>query len=186
MIERYEVEFDLQIKRAKIWLEKSENLSDEDDIQMFAKFYYLWSAFNSLYNLELDEDESERERIKKILHIIERKNSDLFINDNSEELIKYDEPVRDEKYYFLMKFNRRYREKHRNIKEDKKLNKIYKSPESSFSQRLESVILTIYQIRNNLTHGNKSGDYRDIYLIKNANPILFNLVNILLRKLELK
>ena len=84
MIERYEVEFDLQIKRAKIWLEKSENLSGEDDIQMFAKFYYLWSAFNSLYNLELDEDESERERIKKILHLIERKNSDLFINGNSE------------------------------------------------------------------------------------------------------
>jgi len=186
MIKRYKEEFDLQIKRAKIWLEKPENLSNDKDTQMFAKFYYLWSAFNSLYNLELDEVKDEKGRIEKILRLIDKKYSDSFINRHSDELMKYDDPVRDEKYYFLMKFNQSYRENHRNTNDDKKLNKIYSNPESSFNERLESVILTIYRIRNNLTHGNKSGDCRDISLVKNANPILLNLVIILLKTLENK
>ena len=86
-----------------------------------------------------------------------------------------------------MKFNREYKDniEKKNIKyEEKELNKIYADPNSAFIAKLEAVILTIYQIRNNLTHGNKSGDYRDRTLIQNSNPILENLVEVLLKKLE--
>jgi hypothetical protein len=184
MIDRYHQEYDLQIKRAKVWFQKASKLSDENEIEIFSKFYFLWSSFNSLYNLELDKFENEKQRIKEILKLVDPKYSKSFFNNNSKELMELDPPVGDEKYYFLVKFKKGY-EENLNFKYDRRRwSKIYLNNKSSFPKKLSSLILTIYQIRNNLTHGNKSGDFRDMLLIKNANPLLNNLVKILIEKLE--
>lgn len=185
MIRKHIEEFDLQIKRARFWLKESKNFSNENT-QMFAKFYFLWSAFNSLYNLEFDEFESESARIKLIIKLINENEANKLINDNSDEIMGFNKPVKDEKHRFLLKFNHKYEHSIENGTREynySDFNKIYSNPASSFNKKLEAVILTIYQIRNNLTHGNKDGNYRDIDLVQNSNPIIENLVNLLLEKL---
>lgn len=180
------VEFDLQIGRANIWLRKSAVFSESDDIQIFAKFYFLWSAFNSLYNLACDEDIDEKPRIKSLLNLLSEADAESIINiDNCNYLMNIKEPVENERHRVLMIYNRLYRENPRNRNYDeKKYNRIYESNNIDFKGKLNAVFLTIYQIRNNLTHGNKSGDLRDKLLVKNAIPIIENTVKLLLKHLK--
>lgn len=180
------VEFDLQIGRANIWLRKSAVFSICDDIQVFAKFYFLWSAFNSLYNLACDEDIDEKPRIKSLLNLLSEADAESIINiDNCNYLMNIKEPVENERHHVLMIYNRLYRENPRNRNYDeKKYNRIYASKNTDLKSKLNAVFLTIYQIRNNLTHGNKSGDLRDRLLVKNAIPIIENTVKLLLKHLK--
>ncbi len=179
------VEFDLQIGRANIWLRKSAVFSESDDIQIFAKFYFLWSAFNSLYNLAYDENIDEKSRIKSLLNLLSEADVESIINNNCNYLMNIKEPVENERHHMLMIYNRLYRENPRNRNYDeKKYNRIYESNNIDFKSKLNAVFLTIYQIRNNLTHGNKSGDLRDRLLVKNAIPIIENTVKLLLKHLK--
>ena len=180
------VEFDLQIGRANIWLRKSAVFSISDDIQVFAKFYFLWSAFNSLYNLAHDESTVEKSRIKSLLNLLSEADVKSIINiRNCNYLMNIKEPVKNERHHVLMIYNRLYREDPRNRNYDKKkYNRIYASKNTDLKSKLNVVFLTIYQIRNNLTHGNKSGDLRDKLLIKNAIPIIENTIKLLLKHLK--
>jgi len=179
------VEFDLQIGRANIWLRKSAVFSESDDIQIIAKFYFLWSAFNSLYNLAYDENIDEKSRIKSLLNLLSKADVESIINNNCNYLMNIKEPVENEGHHMLMIYNILYREDQRNRNYDeKKYNRIYESNNIDFKSKLNAVFLTIYQIRNNLTHGNKSGDLRDRLLVKNAIPIIENTIKLLLKHLK--
>ena len=179
------VEFDLQIGRANIWLRKSDVFSESDDIQIFAKFYFLWSAFNSLYNLAYDENIDEKSRIKSLLNLLSEADVESIINNNCNYLMNIKEPVENERHHMLMIYNRLYRENPRNRNYDeKKYNRIYANKNTNLKSKLNAVFLTIYQIRNNLTHGNKSGDLRDKLLVKNAIPIIENTIKLLLKHLK--
>ena len=180
------VEFDLQIDRANIWLRKSAVFSESDDIQIFAKFYFLWSAFNSLYNLAYDENIDEKSRIKSLLNLLSEADAESIINiDNCNYLMNIEEPVKNEGHHMLMIYNGLYRENPRNRNYDeKKYNRIYASKNADLKSKLNAVFLTIYQIRNNLTHGNKSGDLRDKLLVKSAIPIIKNTIKLLLKHLK--
>jgi len=180
------VEFDLQIGRANIWLRKSAVFSISDNIQVFAKFYFLWSAFNSLYNLAYDENIDEKSRIKSLLNLLSEADAESIINiDNCNYLMNIEEPVKNEGHHMLMIYNGLYRENLRNRNYDeKKYNRIYASKNADLKSKLNAVFLTIYQIRNNLTHGNKSGDLRDKLLVKSAIPIIKNTIKLLLKHLK--
>jgi len=104
-------------------------------------------------------------RILKLLKYISDNKSDLLNNPNAQYL--KEQTILDEKEEILKTTKNKPKD-------------IPKTPKNE----LDEVMLKIYQIRNNLTHGNKSGNERDKQLVIHANEVLENLIDTFSKKLK--
>ena len=152
------------ISRAKIWLKKANNIKDISEDQLYCKFFFLWTAFNSLYNL--------KGSIDKILEVLEdgevkfilEKNKDCYLSLKNDFIINMDRP----NIY--------------NIAQSFVGNEEIKDNFNYTVEELKKIINKIRIIRNNLAHGSKEGIQRDRDLIKISIPILEETIVVLLKK----
>ena len=137
----------------------------EHDDDAIVKFMMHWVAFNWLYSAYFyktypGEKKYDREKIQ------------AFCNANYEKLVGFDAFDRDEIAVFMEEpvcsatsgcAGRRQRDLFSDLKDSKK----------DSEKKIESLLLTIYQVRCNLFHGSKSLEKkRDIDLVRASSVLL--------------
>ncbi len=175
--------FTFYINTSKFWLKQSKKAENE-----YCRFFFLWAAFNALYNLELDESRWENIRVEKILEKIDEKESkkillknkkysDFLMIEGGPIINMKEELMRNFAKYKLDKFKDIYKEYQKNLRN-------YENSSYPYKNKIKDIFFTIYKVRNNLTHGSKAGVERDKKLVDNSNPIIESTVRFLINKLE--
>lgn len=147
------------LQNSERWLERAKG----NKATAFSKFFYLWASFNALYNLE--EVEGDMSQIKSLIAKISGEDAQAILNKQKRTIDYFFEqraPIRDMKEM--------------SDKETKSWQKKF-TRSANYKNKLKYVALTLYIVRNNLTHGSKMDQGDDLMVIERANCILEEIVN---------
>lgn len=186
------IHFD-QINIAEDWFEFGKNgdfpnHSDDDTSEVITRFVAYWIAFNAIYSVNFDKlnkrvkTEMNIAEWKQIQHCINLYYDDCFkgvIDFNAEYINIFKdapvfegriEPVKGKNYkgYYGFRFDH-----YRTLTDD----------ESTEQDKLHALVQTIYQVRCNVFHGNKSSSPdRNYFLVKNSAIVLEKLLTAYMNK----
>jgi hypothetical protein len=147
---------------ARLWFGKAKNENDEVN-----KFIFLWISLNALYNEYYVRDEK-----KAIKDFIKKKYIDTITQKNEIESILNDENVSF--------FKERIIRNMRNITKSTMENAArLKNTTLSSPERLQELLMILYQIRCNLFHGEKWCDNTtDDNIVKKGMEILLKILEV--------
>ena len=157
----------------KNWYQKSLELKDlinskeKSNIQIFARFFFLWCSFNALYNLAGSYRTSDFERIKACISKLKEEDIEKILKKNKahcDYFINRRDLIVDMKRNLHGLNSNDYINVHQ-------MKKFYWQNINK-KDLLISLIKIIYKIRNNLTHGSKEIRGDNITIINNAIPIV--------------
>ena len=160
---------------AREWYEYG--LEHDDPI---VKFMLYWVAFNWLYSayrgtptptMAIENNVSSNRGCNRKRNP-ERDKIKAFCNANYEKLARFDAFDREEAAIFMEQAVRSVINSHHRDDEEHLLNDLRNS-ENNSEKKIESLLLTIYQVRCNLFHGSKSLEKkRDIDLVRASSVLL--------------
>ena len=152
---------------------------------IFARYMYMWCAFNALYNL-VDQDDlkgksfMDANKIRFIVKKIGALETDTLITRNLPNIHYFAherKPIKD-MYKWL-----------HNIEQPQELinfAKRFEDDKRPIDRKLGDIAMLLYYIRNNMAHGSKELDsYVDTEVARKAYPILRDIVRALQNKITL-
>lgn len=146
------------LENSKRWLTRAKDNTPTP----FSKFFYLWASFNALYNLE--GNEGDMSQIKSLISKIPEESAGEILNKQEDAID-----------YFFRKRRPIIDMKRMSNNETKSWQKKF-IDSTSYKNKLTYIALTLYIVRNNLTHGSKMGSGDDLSVVENANCILREII----------
>lgn len=167
--------YDLLYKKiSKEWYRKARKIKDSK----YAKFFFLWCSFNALYNLAGKYNTEDKERIKKLINELREEDAEDFLKKTKQfcdYFLFMRLPIKDMKKEFHRKNQPKEVIDFESIKER------YNTNEEKI-EIVKDIMIIIYRVRNNLTHGSKEMSGDDNEIIENSIPILEVIINLVSKR----
>ena len=161
----------LYLKISENWYEKAKKTNNSK----YAKFFFLWCSFNALYNLVGDYGTYDIERINELLNELSEEDVKRFFTKTKQfcdYFLLVRPPIKDMKKEFYGK------KQPQEVLEFESIKERYISQEN-WIESIKDIMIIIYRIRNNLTHGSKEMSGDDYEIIENSIPILEVIVKLI-------
>lgn len=167
--------YDLLYKKiSKEWYRKAREIKDSK----YAKFFFLWCSFNALYNLAGKYNTKDKERIQELINKLREEDAESFLRKTKQfcDYFLFERlPIKDMKKEFHGKNQPKEVTDFESIKER------YNANEEKI-EIVKDIIIIIYRVRNNLTHGSKEMSGDDNEIIENSIPILEIIVSLVSKR----
>lgn len=160
----------LYIMISENWYKKAKKTNNSK----YAKFFFLWCSFNALYNLAGEYRTEDKVRIKELVNVLKEEDVEVFFEKTKQFcdyfLLKRN-PIKDMKKEYHGKNQPKEVTDFETIKEryianDKKV------------EIIKDIMIIIYRVRNNLTHGSKEMSGDNYKIIENSIPILEAIISL--------
>ena len=154
-----------QLGIAQQWFRRGENISD-----VFAKFFFFYTAFNALYFLWKEIDSVDGRESRQIEHLVDQLNGTVWPELERE----FAEPVR----FFASRPIERMGDRrdtdpsHGRVTEGRRHQRVLADPSADATEKAKALASVLYIVRCNLAHGNKETMGDDLNIIQNAVPLL--------------
>lgn len=166
----------LYIKISKEWYQKTKEKNNSNH----AKFFFLWCSFNALYNLAGEYNIADKERIKELINELREEDAENFLRKTKQfcDYFLFERlPVKDMKREFHGK------KQPEEVLEFESVKNKYMANEKKI-EITKDIMIIIYRVRNNLTHGSKEMSGDDYEIIDNSIPILEVIVNLVSKRVS--
>jgi len=164
----------LYIKISKEWYQKAKEKNNSN----YAKFFFLWCSFNALYNLTGDYNTEDKERIKELINELKEEDAENFLKKTKQfcDYFLFKRlPIKDMKKEFHGKGQPK------EVTDFESIIERYNTNEKKI-EIIKDIMIIIYRVRNNLTHGSKEMSGDDYEIIENSIPILEVIVNLVSKR----
>lgn len=169
------IKYDPNYKKiSKKWYQKAREIKDSK----YAKFFFLWCSFNALYNLAGEYNTEDKERIKELINKLREEDAENFLRKTKQfcDYFLFERlPIKDMKKEFHGK------KQSKEVLEFESVKNKYMANEKKI-EIIKDIMIIIYRVRNNLTHGSKEMSGDDYEIIENSIPILEVIVNLVSKR----
>jgi hypothetical protein len=162
------------IKISKEWYQKAKEKNNSN----YAKFFFLWCSFNALYNLAGKYNTEDRERIKELINELREEDAEDFLRKTKQfcDYFLFERlPIKDMKKEFHGK------KQSKEVLEFESVKNKYMANKKKI-EITKDIMIIIYRVRNNLTHGSKEMSGDDYEIIENSIPILEIIVSLVSKR----
>ncbi|MBA7497536.1 hypothetical protein ES704_00264 [subsurface metagenome] len=161
-------------KISKEWYLKSREIKNSK----YAKFFFLWCSFNAIYNLIGKCNTTDKKRIKKLINELKEEDAEIFFKEVKQfcnYFVLRRSPIKDMKKEFHGK------EQPKEVTDFESIIERYNANKEKI-EIIKDIMIIIYRVRNNLTHGSKEFSGNDYEVIENSIPILEVIVNLVYKR----
>ena len=169
------IEYDPIYKKiSKEWYLKAREIKNSK----YAKFFFLWCSFNAIYNLIGKYDTADIKRIKKLIDKLNEEDAEIFFKEAKQFcnfFVLERSPIKDMKKEF------HGIRQPSEVVDFESIIERYTTNEKKI-EIIKDIMIIIYRVRNNLTHGSKEFSGNDYEVIENSIPILEVIVNLVYKR----
>ena len=164
----------LYIKISKEWYQEAKEINNSN----YAKFFFLWCSFNALYNLAGEYNIADKERIQELINELREEDVEDFLRKTKQfcDYFLFERlPIKDMKKEFHGK------KQPEEVLEFESVKNKYMANEKKI-EIIKDIMIIIYRVRNNLTHGSKEVSGNDYEVVENSVPILEVIVKLVSKR----
>ena len=161
-------------KISKEWYLKAREIKNSK----YAKFFFLWCSFNAIYNLFGKYKTHDIERIMELIDELKEEDAEIFFKEAKQFcnfFVLKRSPIKD------MKKELHGKEQPKEVRDFESIIGRYNANEKKI-EIIKDIMIIIYRVRNNLTHGSKEFSGNDYEVIENSIPILEVIVKLLSKR----